>query len=172
MSLPLTEPCRLFREEVFRLWPNLVDVGYYNRRYIAGTTRWSQHAYGNAQDLGGDIQLLDLVHQWILAEKTRLKARTVLWQVPNHYDHIHIDFNPKKTGIPPYPTEDDDMELIKGIQRSLNGAGFRDANGAPLTVDGQWGPKTEYAYARMCVAAGEHYAGGSWTITSGHLNVE
>ena len=30
-------------------WSNM---GYYNRRYIAGTTTWSQHAYANAIDIG------------------------------------------------------------------------------------------------------------------------
>ena len=27
-------------------------MGWFNRRYIAGTTTWSQHAYGNALDIG------------------------------------------------------------------------------------------------------------------------
>lgn len=29
----------------------IVDIGGYNPRHIAGSTRWSQHAYGNAVDL-------------------------------------------------------------------------------------------------------------------------
>lgn len=155
MSLPITEPCRLFRVEVFDRWPQLVDLGYYNRRKIRPpSSAWSQHAYGNAQDLGGDVQRLDLVAAWLDANRRRLNIRTLLWRVANHFDHIHVDFNPKRGGVPPYPTEDeDDMETNKGIQRSLNAAGFRDQTGAPLTVDGQWGPKTEYAYARMCAAA-------------------
>lgn len=171
MSTPITHPCRLFRAEVFERWPQLVDLGYYNRRKIAGTQTWSQHAWGNAQDLAGPTQYLDLVAVWLSTHKTRLKIRTLLWRVPDHYDHIHVDFTPKQTGTPPYPSEDDVDEVVKGIQRSLNGAGFRDQTGAPLTVDGQWGPKTEYAYGRMCVAAKELTLPDTLTISGGRLDL-
>ena len=172
MSTPITPACRTFRSEVFDRYPLVTDLGYYNRRKIAGTQTWSQHAWGNAQDLGGDIQRLDLVAIWLDANRSRLKIRTLLWRVANHYDHIHIAFNPKQTGRPPYPSEDTVDEVVKGIQRSLNGAGFRDMNGAALQVDGAWGPKTEYAYAKMCAAASEQGFPGSLTITSGHLDIE
>lgn len=35
---------------IFGDWPD--DYGYYNRRKIAGSNTWSQHAYANAQDIG------------------------------------------------------------------------------------------------------------------------
>ena len=173
MSLPITDPCAAFRLEVFDKWPGLTDLGYYNRRPIAGSTTWSQHAWGNAQDLGGSTQMLDLVNAWLQSNRTRLKIRVLLWRVANHHDHIHVDFNPKKLGVPPYPSEDLVDDVVKGIQRSLNGSGFTDPSGQPLKVDGAWGPKTEWAYARMCVAAGESGVfPSSLTITAGHLEVQ
>ncbi len=95
----------------------------------------------------------------------------LLWRVANHWDHIHVSFSPKKTGNnPPYPMEDDEMELIKGMQRALNAGGYRDPTGATLTVDGQWGPKTEHAHTNQVKATGGHQ--NVLTITGGTLHLE
>lgn len=166
----ITDPCRTAREELFDRFPALVDGGYYNRRKIAGTQIWSQHAWGNATDLFGPRSVLDAVAKHCRDNKTRLNIRNILWWVKNHYDHIHLDFNPKQTGTPPLPGQELDVEAIKGIQRSLNGAGYKGKNGKPLVVDGDWGANTEHAFAKMCVDAAEAIP-TSYSITSGHINV-
>lgn len=43
------------------------------------------------------------------------------------------------------PSEEEEMELIQHIQRSLNAAGVRDKDGDPLEEDGVWGELTESA---------------------------
>ena len=176
MTFPMTEPCRQFRAEVFARYPKLTDLGYYNRRPIARSKVWSQHAWGNAQDLGGPVVTLDLAAAWLQANRSRLNIRVLLWRVPDHYDHIHVDFNPKQIGTPPLPgEEDDDMEMVKGVQRSLNAAGWRGKNGKPLVVDGKWGENTEFAYARFvaetsdgALPPGAH----TFTVRAGTLNME
>jgi hypothetical protein len=40
-----------FVEDLEKAGAPIHDVGGYNRRHIAGTNRWSQHAYGNAIDI-------------------------------------------------------------------------------------------------------------------------
>ena len=136
----------------------LTNLGVYNRRKIANSNTWSQHAWGNAWDIGvRSVTLGNQIVAYLRAEDRagRLSVGTILWQVPDHYDHIHVEGAPKKTGTPPLPTtdKDDDMELIKGIQRSLNAAGFKGANGKVLTVDGLYGANTEAAFLAMCKAA-------------------
>ena len=164
----ITEPCRLAREELFERFPTVVDGGYYNRRKIAGTNTWSQHSWGNATDLFGPRATLDSVAKYCRQEKTRLNIRNLLWWVRDHYDHIHLDFNPKQAGTPPLNPPEDDVEAIKGIQRSLNRAGHKDPDGNPLVVDGKWGPNTEHAFSLMCVG---YQPPDSFTITSGHIDV-
>ncbi len=56
--------------------------------------------------------------------------------------------------IVPPPTNGDDVEkVVKGIQRSLNTSGYKGANGRTLSVDGVWGPNTEFAHSAMTVDA-------------------
>jgi peptidoglycan hydrolase-like protein with peptidoglycan-binding domain len=38
------------------------------------------------------------------------------------------------------------MLTITQLQEALNAAGQRDPDGEPLEVDGEYGPKTEYAF--------------------------
>lgn len=50
--------------------------------------------------------------------------------------------------------EDDEMsQAIEGIQTELRRAGFTDQDGQPLTSDGVWGWKTQYAFRRAMEAA-------------------
>ena len=138
---------------------NLTNLGVYNRRKIASSSLWSQHAWGNAWDIGitgnNSLSLGNAIVAYLRTEDAagRLPVGTILWQVPDHYTHIHVEGSPKKTGTPPLLTPGDDMEAIKGIQRSLNAAGFKGANGLPLTVDGLWGNNTETAFTAMSKAA-------------------
>lgn len=134
------------------MWKNL---GVYNRRYIAGTTTWSQHAWGNAIDLGvvSPTQMDTIVADLKLKKASgELPVGTILWRVRNHYDHAHVEGSDKRTGTPPIlpNVESEDMtELIKKIQTALN------AGGAQLTVDGVWGPKTHAAFVDA-LEGGQH----------------
>lgn len=112
-------------------FPGIRSSGTYNRRYIAGTSIWSQHAYdpnyGNAWDIrppaGDSVQevkgsksnpqttnTLDDVYRWLVNEKRRgttfdgKTIGTILWRVDAHYDHIHVELSPKFRGTPP-PTK-------------------------------------------------------------------
>jgi len=83
-------------------------TGFFNCRRIGGSTRWSQHAgsepkyqwYGNAGDLFDPANSygsprLDQVCAYLRRHQKRLKIRTILWRVKNHYDHIHFDCWPR-----------------------------------------------------------------------------
>ena len=130
----------------------LYSLGIYNRRYISGTDIWSQHAWGNAWDIGVARSqrpaLGDRVKAWIRGEDAagRLATGLILWNVRNHYNHLHVEGDPKKFGVPPLPQEEDDMEaFVEAEQENLNDAGFRDSSGNRLDVDGLLGPKTQSA---------------------------
>lgn len=123
----------------------LRDWGTYNRRKIAGSTSWSQHAWGNAWDIGCSLAEGDALVRWLKAERDsgRLPIGTILWRVKDHFDHIHVEGKPKKTGTPPViNTEADMKELIVELQKAMNAAGTTDSNGEPLKVDGVLGPLT------------------------------
>lgn len=83
--------------------PALSNGGVYNKRYIAGTTKWSQHAYGNAIDLmiGSDMHLGDQIARFLRANERRVGGYCeLLWRVPSHYDHIHVSASPCRAGNP------------------------------------------------------------------------
>lgn len=135
-----------------------VDLGVYNRRPIAGTSTWSQHAWGNAWDIGvkGPKLMGDQLVDYLRTEDRagRLSVGTILWQVKDHFDHVHVEGDPKKTGVPPIPgPEEDDMETTKGIQRVLNANGYKGKDGKALVVDGIWGANTEFALNLMVADA-------------------
>lgn len=122
--------------------------GIYNRRYIAGTKTWSQHAYGNAYDIMvKNKEIGDKVFDYLMKMKTNgVKIGTVLWQVPAHYDHLHIEPARKRRGTPPRTSgkpafSENDREAVREIQRVLNEAGF-----GPLVQDGLPGTKTRQAF--------------------------
>lgn len=86
-------------EEFPREW---VDWGIFNCRYIDGTDTVSQHAYKNALDahpltmVTGDrmYQALEKVRNG----KGQGKVGRVLWRVPSHFDHLHIEGDPEMHG--------------------------------------------------------------------------
>ena len=114
---------------LFAAFPWLRSLGKYNRRYISGTTTWSQHAWANAEDVADpldsyDSARLDIVAAWLRRHRDLgtdfgggAKVGTVLWKVPAHHDHIHYERDPKQRGTPPpsAPTIDDplgDMNML------------------------------------------------------------
>jgi hypothetical protein len=101
-------------------FPSIADLGIYNRRHIAGTNTWSQHAWGNAIDLTSPrwygprvswnpmhMAYMDNVCTWLQANRLELGIDRILWRTTNHYDHNHTQFTPRQTGTPPVITGPD-----------------------------------------------------------------
>lgn len=91
-----------------RFLDKLKSVGQYNRRKISGSSTWSQHSWGNALDFmvkGSSLAEMkkngDPIFAWLNANRTALGIRVLLWQVKDHYDHIHADFWAKGVATPP-----------------------------------------------------------------------
>jgi hypothetical protein len=161
-----TPPIAQLIEEVYRAFPTAYSLGTYNRRKIAGSTRWSQHSWANAEDVGvGSLELGDSVFRWLEQNAVRLNLRHFsgwrpgLWRIPYHYDHLHIEGLPTKTGTPPLgggytpisvPEGDDMLQRgdsgpdVAKFQDALNDVGF---GGEPLVADGDYGGLTSAAVA-------------------------
>ncbi len=153
-----TSACAGFIESCRRRWDGL-SYQVFNRRRIAGTSTWSQHAYGNAVDIFGPKAKLDQVARYARGWS---HTRNVLWQVRNHYDHVHVDFEPPGRGTPPRSdprpggvTSEGWAERMTVIRRGwshphvatlqalLNGAAEVEGLGWPrLKVDGDFGGHT------------------------------
>lgn len=85
-------------------------------RYIGGGecgtkpgTTYSQHSWGNALDIYpsrsglpfAEVKAwLDPVHDFLEANQTSLGIKVLLWQVADHYNHIHADFWPSGINVP------------------------------------------------------------------------
>lgn len=95
-----------------------IRFGRRNCRKISGSSTWSQHSWDNARDIyppaaikyypPGDPKYtpykvyLDLVWDFIGKNLEALNVRgRGLWQVTNHYNHIHVDFWPQGYSVPP-----------------------------------------------------------------------
>lgn len=88
-----------------------VRAGVTNCRRIANSSTWSQHAWGNALDLYSVAfgystdprhqRFLDEVAAWVRTYFDELSARTLLWRVRDHFNHIHLDGWPKGYSTPP-----------------------------------------------------------------------
>jgi hypothetical protein len=139
----------LYRFNVDFAASKLRDGGVYNRRRVFNRpppAPWSEHAWGNAWDVGCTPEAGDRLAAWARDEPS-LVAQT-LWRVAGHFDHVHLTGAPRRNPdgqrTPP-PTVEDDVETIKTLQRALNAAGWKGRDGKPLTVDGVLGPNTEHA---------------------------
>lgn len=167
-----------------------VSWGIYNRRYIAGTRTWSQHAWGNALDIsnaGGiastlypRMAYLDHVYGWLMGKRDELPIGSILWRVPAHFDHIHLEGRPKQYGTPPAPGSVATMldviaELgssgpwVARYQADLNRARNRNpgATWPILVVDGRYGPLMKAAVTGYQLASG---IAGTAGVTLGVLD--
>lgn len=119
--------------EVSARFPGVQNLGIWCRRPINQTgcewdtlpigATWSQHAYGNALDIGVTSKALgDRVHRYLIQNRQRLQIGTILWNVPNHYDHLHVEGVRRRTGNPPGA-----------------GGGGRPASGSTIGVDPETG---------------------------------
>ena len=85
--------------------------GRFNCRAISGSSTYSQHSWNNARDLYPPLGIsypsteytlwLDHVATFLRSNMESLNIRVLLWQVRNHYNHIHIDFWPQGWETPP-----------------------------------------------------------------------
>jgi len=107
---PAAEYCE--QQVLARFDDEIIGIGQYNRRPIAGTKVWSQHSWGNALDLHVSVGRADAVEKangdriakWLRSNKTALGVKAVIWWTTSHYDHIHVDFWPKGHSTPPKST--------------------------------------------------------------------
>jgi hypothetical protein len=152
----ITPGLKRIRDEVYQRYSVsfatgvLKDLGVYNRRNIAGTNTWSQHAWGNAFDIGGNVAVLDQVYVWLRNVRSAgsLPVGTILWRVKDHYDHIHVEAIPKQKGTPPKGIDIMAAFTVKQLQEALIEAGFTDYQNKPLTPDDEYGPRTKSAFVK------------------------
>lgn len=87
-------------EWVRQEYPNLPRIQTTNCRPIAGSSTWSQHSWANAADIFVDKQTGDELYERLRATFGE-HIKTILWQVRDHHDHIHLDTWPTGIGTPP-----------------------------------------------------------------------
>ena len=107
--------------------PLIEHGGVYNCRTVAGSSTYSQHAWGNAIDLFAK-QSKDLlaiadnavlqatkrtkanrgrklpVHRIIVQDKTWVKGAGWFGYGGVYHTHVHVDFEPNRYGVPPCAT--------------------------------------------------------------------
>jgi len=112
---------RLSRE-VMGAYPDASSFGVYNPRHIQSKwwLPWSQHAaaepsrgwFGNAWDITSPLEIasrpggrsrsnpdhmdyLNRIHTFLYQKRDELHINELLWNRPDHYDHIHVSTWPK-----------------------------------------------------------------------------
>jgi hypothetical protein len=84
-----------------------MPIGVTAVRFIAETTTWSQHAYGNAVDFMCSGELHRQIAYFVNANRGGLDVAHLLADpyfpspLGNHYNHVHVDFYPQWGGTPP-----------------------------------------------------------------------
>ncbi len=88
--------------DVSSRFPFVFNLGISVVKKIKGTDTWSQHSFGNAVDIGvRSLKQGDAVYGWLKARQGRYKIAHLLWRIPDHYNHVHVDFYPQYGGCPP-----------------------------------------------------------------------
>lgn len=181
MQYPITPLMQAIQDA----YPTVRSLGVYNRRPISGSARWSDHSWGAAWDIrppdgepayvnSSTKNTLDQVYDTII--KWKREGRTfgplnekiglVLWRVRDHYNHIHVQYEPRYSDryrTPPYSSdfamwwarilEDNGVENmafleVEDLQEALNGAGCTDYENKTLEVDGIYGRRTQSAWIK------------------------
>lgn len=130
-------------------YPQLA-IGRWNCRKISGSSRWSEHAWGNGLDLThrdygyttdpANQAFLDGVNEWLETHRDDLSIRVLLWRKPSHYNHIHVDFWPRGHGTPPCAGGDLQMKksdgtVVAGDPGPENGVWDGIETGGPMTPE-------------------------------------
>jgi hypothetical protein len=171
-----TDPLTFLVGKLNENFPAIGSMGIYNRRRIADSSSWSQHSWGNAVDItsptwmekpplyateaeanhpqyASHMAYLDEVYDLIVRHTLPWGVRNNLWRRHMHYNHIHVDMNPKRYGTPPVLSEpynppeesmkkgDEGLRVVR-VQEQLMSLGY------PLPqfgADGDFGDETELA---------------------------
>lgn len=115
-----SEALKVIHTAYFQRFPTHESWGIYNCRAIAGSTSWSQHAWGNAEDFSEDGVASEEAERWLFANRTKLPiseliGRRRVWSrarasegwralssgAHQHLDHWHVSADPLSTGSPP-----------------------------------------------------------------------
>ena len=102
-SFPATCTDRV-KDLVHELWtefPQLESWGIYNCRKIDGSSRWSEHSWGDAIDPHSGTTYMDRAVAWGKRNAERLHITRILWRVSGHWDHSHWDMDPDHSSTPP-----------------------------------------------------------------------
>ena len=147
----VTDAVRQFHHLIYlRMGRRLTSWGVYDCRFIAGTTTWSQHAWGNAEDYHGTTDAMDDLAAYARSPALRPYVSQVLWRVPDHFDHVHLSGRPLETGTP---------ACAGGVPSGHGGhAGvFRPPlpSGADAVAGESWAPVARTAYRELTVVAGK-----------------
>jgi hypothetical protein len=115
-----TEELKEIHEAYFERFPGHESWGIFNCRPVAGSSSWSQHAWGNAEDFSDDGVAAEEAQRWFNTNKTKLPiaeliGRGRIWtesrssegfralsaSAHQHQDHWHVSALPLGTGTPP-----------------------------------------------------------------------
>ena len=145
-------------------YPDLPRIQTTNCRRISGSSTWSQHSWANAADIFPVTKDQgDTIYARLLSHFGR-HIKVILWQVRDHFDHIHVDTWPTGIGTPPCAggslqvrhkdgstgsvfTDDiakevDGMEFIIQVLKGQNGAFYKSLQaktGVPAGNAAYWG---------------------------------
>lgn len=101
-----TVPASIFASWIRANFGNLA-LGIVAVRNIAGTSTWSQHAYGNAVDVMCSGDLHRTIAYAVDSNRGPLSIAHLLADpyfpspLGDHYGHVHADFYPQWGGTPP-----------------------------------------------------------------------
>lgn len=96
-------------QAVYMWFPRAVNLGIYNRRQIAGSSRWSEHAWADAWDVSDEESvkenrpseyLKDIV-TFLRKRTSDLRITRLIFDDPSHQNHCHVDVDPDHEGTPP-----------------------------------------------------------------------
>jgi hypothetical protein len=99
---------RLWRN-IYSWFPHAVSLGVFNCRRIAGSSSWSQHAFGDALDIaspssvksGRPDDYLDAIVEFVHKVIPDQDGGRVIYRDSAHQNHAHCDWPPDRGGTPP-----------------------------------------------------------------------
>ena len=113
-----TDPLKEIHLAYFERFPDHESWGIFNCRPIAGSSSWSQHAWGNAEDFSDGGVAAAEAQRWFNENTSRLPIAEVIgrgriWtkasqgfralspSANQHHDHWHVSADPLGDGSPP-----------------------------------------------------------------------
>lgn len=103
--MPVTDDIRIIQQKWTTRWGPAPSLGDYVCRTVKGTNKPSQHAWGNAWDVG--VAGRDAQEPKVRWLQTLPETGLVLWagnRPADHSDHIHVEGRTPHRGAPPCMT--------------------------------------------------------------------